>query len=241
MILLRSIFFNFFLFLWTWLCTFFTLPSLAMPKIVPLWIAKVWSKGCILGLKYIIGVKFSIKGFEKLPKEAIIIASKHQSTLETILLVGKISSPVFILKQQLLYIPLFGLFLKKLGMIAVRNTKGNIMKKLIPLVETTFKNNQQLIIFPEGSRTLPGHTTKYRKGLSKIHMAFPDIPIYPIALNTGEIWPRKSFLKYPGTCHIEILAPISKSQSGEKLLDTLKNHIEKRSLNLLEKKYPPSI
>lgn len=230
---IRSFIFNIIFVGWTFLLTFFTLPAILLPKNCSLSLAKLWSRGCVFALKYIIGTKILLEGFDRLPQDPFIIASKHQSALETIILVEKIENPVFILKNQLLHIPLFGLFLKKLGMIAVR--KKNMFKTLIPQVKSVFDNNQQLIIFPEGSRTKPGHSIKYRKGIVKIHEQFPHIPIYPVALNTGEIWPKKSFLKYPGTCHLKILPPI-KTNAQSNFLENLKNAIEENSINLLSKK-----
>jgi len=231
MTLIRSTIFNIFFLTWTFLITFLSLPSLVFPKSISLSLAKIWANVCLLALKYIIGVNFYLEGFEMLPSTPFIIASKHQSALETIILVKKLKNPVFILKNQLLHIPLFGLFLRKLGMIAVR--KKNMLKNLFPQVEKVLSNNQQLIIFPEGSRTIPGHTVKYRKGIERIHENFPKIPIYPIALNTGQIWPKRSFFKYSGICHLKILPPV-KTNTGEIFLEKLKNSIEKKSLNFLD-------
>ncbi len=235
MIYIRSFAFNVLFFSCTFCISFVACLLFFLPKIYLYRLASFWSKSCLWLLKTIVGVTFRFRGFDALPKKQLILASKHQSSLETVAYPGLLDHPVFVLKQQLLRIPFFGSTLKRMGMIGVRHQGSSVAKSLVDGVRETFNNRVQLVIFPEGTRATAGvRTKKYRKGVALLHEAFPDIPIYPVALNTGKIWPRRGFLKYPGVCCLEVLPPLEGTYQKEELLEKLNDIIETRSLCLSE-------
>ena len=128
--------------------------------------------------------------------------------------------PVFILKKELLHIPLFGWYLKKIGSISIKRdkiTKDNL-KFFEKVKETISKNRRPLLIFPQGTRVKFGERVPFKKGVGRIYKAL-NLPCIPVALNTGKVWPKNSFLKYPGDIHISFLEPI---MSGKKKSEFIK-------------------
>lgn len=246
---LRSGVFTVSAYLWLGVTTLACLPVLLMPRSAVQRFFPLWAQTFVWLFKKMIGGTLIIEGLENVPAGACIVASKHQSTLETLVMISLLRPAVFILKQELLSVPLFGLYLKKYGMIPVKRygrgaRKGDMAKEFINSVGDAFAQNRGLIIYPEGTRTAPevGQNTegqnpgpKYHKGVGVIHRAFPNVPVIPVALTTGVVWPRRSFLKYPGTCYITFLPPVPKTVPASAFLDYLKEAIESKTTELLRK------
>ena len=161
-------------------------------------------------LRFILRVKVSFSGIENLKKnEKFFVASAHQSLLETFILQAPLQYPIFILKKELLKIPLFGWYLKKIGSIDIvrdTTTKDNLnfFEKVKSNIETS---KRPLLIFPQGTRVKIGERLPFKKGVGRIYEAL-NLPCIPVALNTGKVWPKNSFLKYNHDIKISFLEPI---------------------------------
>ena len=180
-------------------------------------------------LKIFIDVKIDFKGTENLNKfEKYFVASAHQSMFETFALQTVISGPIFILKKGLMKIPFFGWCLKKIGAIAIVRdtaTKENL-NFFDKIIEQTNKSKRPLLIFPQGTRVPYKERPDFKKGVARIYEAL-KLPCVPVALNTGKVWPKNSFNKYPGNITISFLSPIEPGLSKEDFLKKLQNIIYK--------------
>ena len=226
MALLRSILFNVSYLIWSVVMHVVSLPLLLAPAS---WVWKaghLWIDGTLLLLRVFCGLDHREIGLEHLPKGPAIIAAKHQSAWETLFLSRRLGQPAFILKRELLMIPLFGWFIRKVGMIAVdRAGKAAALKKMVRDANDAFAQGRQIIIFPEGTRTAPGAPPAYRPGVVHLY-AEAGVPCLPIALNSGLFWPRRKFLRYPGTIVLEVLDPIPPGLPPEKFAARLEHEIE---------------
>jgi 1-acyl-sn-glycerol-3-phosphate acyltransferase len=207
---LKSLLFNIFLYLGIILVFIFAIPTLLLPSKYVLYFGKILAYYIIFILKLFLGTKVIFHGLENLKKfEKFIVASAHQSMFETFVLQAPLDFPVFVLKKELLKIPLFGWYLKKIGSIEIvrqTTTKENLdfydrIKKTIE------KNNRPLLIFPQGTRIKYNERVPFKKGIGRIYSSL-NLPCIPVALNSGKVWPKNSFIKYPGNIHISFLDPI---------------------------------
>jgi len=208
LIFVRSLIFNtlFYVLLVAWLII--ALPSYALPRRVIITVAKLWARSSLWLWRLTCNVKMEFRGLEKIPKGPLLVASKHQSMWETFALVPLFDDPLYILKRELARIPLFGWYLLKAGMIAVDRKAG--AKALIRMTRGAVRevqNNRQLIIFPEGTRRAVGAPPAYKPGIAQIYVDC-GAPCIPVALNSGLFWPRRTFLRYPGTVVVEFLDPL---------------------------------
>ena len=190
-----------------------------------------WTSFC---LRCFLSTKIKVRGRENIIKnKKFFIASSHQSMFETFYLQTIFNSPVFILKKELLKIPIFGWYLKKIGSISIKRnkvTKDNL-GFFDEIKKVTINSNRPIIIFPQGTRVLPDDRPPFKKGVSKIYEEL-KIVCLPVAINSGYVWPKKG-LKHSGrTITISILKPIEPGISKEEFVKILENDIY-AELNLL--------
>ena len=207
---IRSLVFNFFLYSGIVLVFILAIPTLILPVKFTLYCGKFLAYYIILILRLILNTRVVFHGQENLKKvKKFFVASAHQSMFETFVLQAPINFPVFILKRELLRIPLFGWYLKKIGSIEIireTTTKENL--NFFDKVKNTIqKNNRPLLIFPQGTRVRFVDRSPFKKGVGRIYNSL-KLPCIPVALNSGKIWPKNSFIKYPGDIHISFLEPI---------------------------------
>lgn len=190
-----------------------------------LW-ASWWARSTIFWWRITTGSSVEFRGLENIPKGGCIIASKHQSTWETVGLVSAIFELVYIMKQELMYIPVFGWFCWKAGMIPVRRKdKSRALGPMISASKKAVKAGRKIVIFMEGTRVAAGATQPYKVGVAKLYSKL-DCPILPVALNTGLFWPRNSYWRYSGRVIIEFLPPIMPGEKPKNLLKTLEERVE---------------
>lgn len=202
--------------------------------------ARFWGRCSVWLLRQICGVKVEVRGAEYLPARGFILASKHQSFLDILVLLPMAPRFSFVLKRELTWIPLFGLFLLRAGMIPIDRSKGRaVLGHLTERVGAAIANGKQLIIFPEGTRRPPGAVPAYKSGVGHLY-AGTGATCVPVALNSGLLWPRRSFLRYPGTVVVQVLPPILPGLSKEDFLATLQERIEAASDALLVAQAPLS-
>jgi len=232
-IFLRSLVYNvlFYLLLVFWILI--GLPTFLMPRRGILTIAKCWARSSIWLMRAVCGTRIEYRGLEKIPAGPLIVASKHQSMWETFALLQFFEQPLYILKRELLWIPFFGWYLRKAGMIGVDRTAGG--RQLIDMARRAreaVRQGRQLIIFPEGTRTAVDAPPHYKNGVGLIY-AGSDAPCIPVALNSGLFWPRRTFLRYPGTLVVEFLDPLPPGLPRDELNTRVSTAIEQASQRLI--------
>ena len=223
---LRSLLFNLFLYTGIIVVFLIALPALFLPAKITLIFGKFLGHYVVFVVKFFLNTKVEFRGIENIPKtEKYFVASAHQSMFETFALQSVLDYPVFILKKELLKIPLFGLYLKKIKSIEiVRDTTTKDNLNFFDKVATIIKNEKRpLLIFPQGTRVKVDDEVPFKKGVGRIYEAL-NISCVPIALNSGKVWPKKGIIKYPGKITISFLEPI---KSGLKRDDFIKS-LEKK-------------
>ena len=229
MIFFRSLFFNIFLYLGIALASLVASLFLFFKDQYVLFLGRFLSHYVIWILKIFLNTKIEFKGLENLKKhEKFFVASAHQSMFETFALQIVINGPIFILKKELTKIPFFGWGLKKIGAIViVRNTVTKENLNFFDRVkESINKSNRPLLIFPQGTRIKYKEKVPFKKGVGRIYQTL-EIPCVPVALNSGKVWPKNSFNKYPGKITISFLNPISPGLEKEKFIERLQADIYK--------------
>lgn len=205
------------------------------PQPIAAKLGNIWASGIFFGLKYLCKIDYRTYGEENLPGYPFIIAAKHQSAWDTMILLKILKAPAYILKKELMRIPMFGWYLKIMKMIPVDRKGGtSAIKKLQNDVYDRLKNNRPVVIFPEGTRTLPGEMVEYQPGIALIYKNIPEnIPVIPVALNSGKFWQKKSFIKNPGTIELHYLKPIMPGLKRKEFMIELKKAIEEKSSEII--------
>ena len=197
--------------------------------------AKVWAIGVLWMLKNLCKIDYRVIGLEKLPKEACIIACKHQSAWETIVMHLILDRPVYAFKKELLKIPFYGWYLTSMSGIAVdRNGGASALKNLIKQTKKYLENGQSIVLFPQGTRVPVGDSTEkypYQAGVTALYLAC-QTKVVPMALNSGIFWSKNKFLKQSGTITLEILDAIEPGLSKQEFASALEQAIEKSSEEL---------
>ena len=232
--MIRNAIFSIFFFIGIIIISLFFLPAFFLPqKIISVGgkLMGYWTGFC---LKIFLSTKIIIKGRENiLNNEKFFIAASHQSMFETFYLQAIFNSPVFILKKELLLIPIFGWYLKKIGSISIKRNK--ITKDNLGFFDDISKavNNstRPLIIFPQGTRVLPNERPPFKKGASRIYEKL-KISCQPVAINSGYVWPKHGQKQSNKIITISILKPIKAELSKEEFIKVLEDSIYEE-LNIL--------
>ncbi len=234
MLFVRSVLFNllFYLNLAVFLI-FLALPSLVLPRWGILGVAKLWGRANLWLLRTVCGIRVEWRGLEKIPHGALLVASKHQSTWETFALLPLFADPTYILKRELMWIPLFGWCTWRGGMIPVDRGAGKpALAAMTQRARRELARGRQIIIFPEGTRRPAGAEPRYKHGVAHLY-AEGGVPCLPIALNSGLFWPRRRFMRYPGTVTVEILDPIPPGLDRDVFFERLQQEIETATARLI--------
>lgn len=204
-----------------------------LPERTCWWVVKSWGRSSLWLLRVIAGTRSVITGQENIPPGPILVASKHQSFWEVIALLPYVEKPTFILKKELMRIPVFGWYARRMGMIPVdRKRRGAVLPSLLSEVRAAIEDGRQIIIFPEGTRAAPGTPPNYRPGIHFLYDAL-SLTVVPVALNSGLFWPRQAVRRQPGTIRAEFLAPIGPGLTRAALLQEMGGRIEARSNALM--------
>lgn len=210
LVALRSLIFNVFYIAWTIFIGLALVPLLIIPGRRSMLAARWWGCGLVGGARLLCGVRWREEGRENLPEGPCIIMSKHQSTWETLYFPMILEKPVYVLKKELLSVPIVGWHMRKSGMIGVdRKSGAKAMKVMLRGVEDALALGSQIILFPEGTRTGTGERIPFQPGAAALYSRFgKSVPVVPVALNTGLFWARNSFMRYPGDIVIRYLPPV---------------------------------
>ena len=232
--MIKNLIFSIFFFIGIIIISLIFIPAFLLPKGVVLFGGKLMGYWTVFCLKFFLSTKIIVKGKENiLNKQKFFIAASHQSMFETFFMQTIFNSPVFILKKELLFIPIFGWYLKKIGSISIqrsKTTKNNLgfFEEISYVIN---KSNRPLIIFPQGTRVLPNERPPFKKGVARIYEEL-KIACQPVAINSGYVWPKKGNKTSHKTITISILKPIMVGHSKEEFIKILENNIYEE-LNLL--------
>jgi 1-acyl-sn-glycerol-3-phosphate acyltransferase len=223
---LRSLVFNILFYAAFVFLMLVALPTFLMPRAATLQVARWLARTSLFLMRVVCNIRVEFRGVEKIPKGPLIVASKHQSMWETLLLPGFFEAPFFVIKRQLNFIPLFGQYLIKTGMVAIDRSEGRrALLSVIRRAAEEVKHGRQFVIFPEGTRTAPGAPPHYKGGVGMIYSEC-GVPCLPVALNSGLFWPRRTFMRYPGTLVVEFLDPIPPGLKRDVFLARVERTIE---------------
>ena len=233
-IFLRSLVYNvlFYALLVFWLLI--AIPTYLMPPRAFMAVAKAWARSSIWLMRVICNTRVEYRGLEKIPKGPLIVASKHQSMWETFALLQFFDQPLFIVKRELKWIPFFGWYLMKSNMIGVdRSAGGRALLAMARRAGEEVRRGRQLIIFPEGTRTAVDAPPHYKTGVAQIYVDC-GVTCMPVALNSGLFWPRRTFMRYPGTLVVEFLDPLPPGLPRREFIARISRLIEDATKRLVE-------
>jgi 1-acyl-sn-glycerol-3-phosphate acyltransferase len=184
-------------------------------------------------LKVICGTHLEVRGRERIPAGACLVASKHQSAWDTFALIPLFRDPAMVMKAELGWIPLYGWFSHKFQHIFVKRSRGpGALKQMIRDARDRAAQGRQIVIFPEGTRRPPGAAPDYKPGFLALYEGL-GLPCVPLALNSGLFWPRRSVIRYPGTIVIEVLEPVAAGLPREQARTLIEKKIETACARLL--------
>ncbi|MBE1237244.1 1-acyl-sn-glycerol-3-phosphate acyltransferase [Phaeovibrio sulfidiphilus] len=195
--------------------------------------ARIWTGGLVGGLRIITGIRYEVRGQENIPRDAAILAVKHQSMAETFLFHRLVPDSAYVLKQELTRIPIAGWYLLGSGAISVdRKAGGKAARAMLNEAKQRVDEGAQIVIFPEGTRVPPGERRPFQPGVALLY-SHTKVPVVPVALNTGLYWEGRSFRKHPGTMVIEFLEPIPPGLPQREFLKLLEDRIDRHCQALL--------
>lgn len=233
MLVARSLLFNaaFYANLIIWMLP--CIPLLVGPRKALIRVAQAWARSNLWLLRIIAGTRVEFRGRERIPPGGLLVAAKHQSLWETFALVTLFDDPAFVLKRELTWIPLFGWLLSKAGMVPVDRTAGsNALRAMTRRACAEVEHGRQVLIFPEGTRRPPGAAPAYKYGITHLYAKL-NVPCVRVALNSGLFWPRRRFIRRPGTIVAEVLEPLPAGLTRDEFFRQLTEGIETASDRLL--------
>ncbi len=212
---------------WTLLLALLYLPLLALAsRRFMQRCAAFWLDGALLLQRLVLGLAFSVRGRENLPPGAALVAAKHQSAWDTMIFHHLLADPAFILKKELLSLPFIGWYLRKTGQVPIDRKAGvKALKLMVEGARRAVAEGRKVVIFPEGHRQPPGMAGEYHSGIAMLYAGL-DVPLVPVALNSGLFWPRNAFLRRAGTITLEILPPIPPGLDRKTFMAELERRIE---------------
>jgi len=210
------------------------LPALALPRSFMLGVLRGYARSSLWLLHVVCGVDVKWRGREKLPQGAYLVACKHQSVWETFALFMLLPDPTYVLKRELMWIPLFGWLATKAEMIPIdRGTRATALSRMASAARRATAQARQIVIFPEGTRRPPGAEPRYLPGVAFLY-AETGLPCVPVALNSGLFWPRRTLRRYPGTVLVEVLDPIPPGLDKRAFLNRLQTVLEQATARLVD-------
>ncbi len=187
---------------------------------------KTWARSSLWWMRLITGTKMEVRGLQHIPQTGGLLAGKHQSAWDIFALLPLMADPALVLKRELTFLPVFGWFCLKFQMIAVDRAAGpSALKKMIVDAKQAVTDDRQILIFPEGTRMAPGAQPDYKPGATALYMQL-GVPCTPFALNSGLYWPRRQFIRRPGTIIVEFLPPIEAGLARREFSARLQETIE---------------
>lgn len=202
------------------------MPALALPYRMVLFCKQLWLTVVLWQIRLVVGIGYEERGRENIPAGPVIFAAKHQSAWDTLGPSYLHPDLVYVLKRELTLIPVWGWYLIRAGMIPIDRARGTAaLKKLVDRAKKAIAKGRSVLIFPQGTRTAPGIMRPYLPGVAALY-ANLNVPVVPVALNSGLFWPRRQLIKRPGTITLQYLEPIPPGLDRRTFMKTLADRIE---------------
>jgi 1-acyl-sn-glycerol-3-phosphate acyltransferase len=209
------------------------LALLPLPPAVMIVYIRGWARLVVGTLRVVCGIRLKVTGMEHIPPGAAIIAAKHQSAFDTVVWLAILPAPVYVLKKELLSIPLWGLLAQRCGQVAVdRKAGATALRGMVREASAALAAGRPVVIFPEGTRSAPGQRLPYQPGVAALAAA-SGAPVVPVATDSGVSWGRRAFHKRPGTIHLAVLPPLPPDLRRGPLMAMLETAIETETARLL--------
>lgn len=235
MTLLRSVLFLFWMYGLLAIMGVLWLPSLILPRRAAMGGIRLYARLIRWGLKAICGIETDIRGLEKMPSGPILYAGKHQCMWDVFIPFLVLDDPVITMKRELLWYPIFGWYALKTKMIPIdRAGSSKTVKQMLLAADDRRADGRQFVIFPEGTRHKPGVTAGYFAAGTSAFYKRLDVPVVPVATNSGLCWPAHGILRRPGRIIYEVLDPIEPGLDRKALMSRLERELEPASARLLE-------
>lgn len=219
---------------WTAILGIAALPVLLAPRTLALGVAKLWACGVLRLLARTVGLTYEVRGEHYRPDGPAIYAIKHQSAWDTVVLLRLFADPAIVVKRELVHLPVFGWYLRRLGMIAIdRKAGAPALRKMVAAAQARIDDGRDIVVFPEGTRTPPGTRRAYHPGIAALNRAL-RVPVVPVALNSGRYWGRREFAMRPGRIVVSFLPPIERGLDRKAFMTRLEDAIEAETRRLLD-------
>jgi 1-acyl-sn-glycerol-3-phosphate acyltransferase len=233
MIWAKSLAFNFAFFAWTVFAGTIGLPFLIAPRAVTMQFGRFWARVVLVLLRVIVGLNHEIRGLDRVPLGACIVAMKHQSAWDTMIPLVLFRDHAAVAKRELLLLPFYGWYAARAGSISVdRKAGASALRRLVAAARPVAAEGRPIVIFPEGTRVALGARLAYQPGVAALYQALA-VPLVPAAVNSGVFWGRRSFIKRPGTIVLEFLEPIPPGWPRRRVMGELEQRIETATAALL--------
>lgn len=231
--LLRSALFNVVFIGGTALTAVLGIPLLLAPRRVMIAYVRGWAWLMVTSLRVICGVRLEVTGMHHIPPGGAIIAGKHQSAFDTFVWSMLLQAPVYVLKKELMAIPVWGWLARRCGHVAVdREAGAPALRGMVKATKAALAEGRPVVIFPEGTRSAPGERVPYQPGVAALAMA-SGAPVVPAATDSGRFWGRRGFHKRPGTMHISVLPPLPAGLPRAAFMKALEEAIETETARLM--------
>jgi len=199
-----------------------------------MWVIRAWAFTVFWGARWIMGIEVEVRGRQHAPKGAALIAAKHQSMMDIVFPFTQFPHAIFVLKQELMWMPILGWYAWRTSMIPVdRSAHAAALKKMVRDVRNRLDGHTQIVIYPEGTRTEPGADPDYKPGIAAIYRDLGDVAVHLVATNSGQCWPAHGRAFNPGKVVFEFLEPIPAGMKRGPFMELLKTRIETASKALL--------
>jgi 1-acyl-sn-glycerol-3-phosphate acyltransferase len=229
----KALAFNIAFFVWTAMLGTIGFPFLLTPRATTMRFGRFWSRSSLGLLRIIVGIDHQIRGLDRVPRGGCIIAMKHQSAWDALILPIVLGDPAVVVKRELLLLPFYGWYAARAGSIAIdRKAGAGALRGMVAAARPIAAAGRPIVIFPEGTRTAPGTRLPYQPGVAALYQAL-GLPLVPAAVNSGLFWGRRSFVKRPGRIVLEFLEPIPPGWPRRRLMPELERRIEKATAMLI--------
>jgi 1-acyl-sn-glycerol-3-phosphate acyltransferase len=229
----RSLIFNCAFIAWTGMLGISGLPFLLAPRAAAMRFGRFWAAGVLGLLKSIVGLDHEVRGLDRIPRQGCIIAMKHQSAWDTLILPVVLGDPAIVLKRELLLLPFYGWYAAHAGSIAIDRSAGAVaLRRMLAKAREAAAARRPIVIFPEGTRVAPGERRPYHPGVAALYQTLA-LPLVPAAVNSGLYWGRRSFVKRQGRVVLEFLEAIPPGWPRPQLMAELERRIECATAALL--------
>lgn len=229
---LRAFVFNLVSLLWTILVGTLALPLLLMPRPVSMHFGRLWAQSVLALLRAIVGLDHEIRGLERLPQGGFVVAMKHQSAWDALIVQVVLGDPAVVVKRELLFLPYYGWYMARAGAIVINRKAGaGALRRMVAAARRVAASGRPIVIFPQGTRARPGTALPYQPGVAALYQAL-RLPLVPAAVNSGLFWGRRSFVKRPGRIVLEFLDPIPPGRPGREIMAELEERIETATARL---------